>query len=402
MKRHKDSDDTNTSSKTKRRRLIMDKTTTTTTTTTTSAVANEYWGALGDDFQWYDRLDLWSSTRRILGKTAHIGYFSDAENASKVTTEVIRRLSHWSYETLLTARYQLFDAHNHFARNHGGIVVGTNGRVYIEDDLKYKCAGGRKAEGRYGEMLPAFIHKMVLECLKRLGKEKLSKAVIYDLGAGLGNVGAQFAHEIDGCRVVGIENEYNLVRCARKYLSYLEDLEDFQRCAAEKPFERLEYYYGDFFQQSLRDATIVVANNVAFPDKVNERLFYKLARETKPGTIVILTGDMPYANRMSKECRKDGRSATFARRHPDHPALSFNWTCVEPKQKPSTAGLGLKYKGMEEETVMDDEEDDDRFVDRDADELYELFTDVHSVLENRKWVSWGGGKVRKFYIMEHI
>ena len=223
-------------------------------------------------------------------------------------------------------------------------------------------------------MLPAFIHKMVLECLKRLGKEKLSKAVIYDLGAGLGNVGAQFAHEIDGCRVVGIENEYNLVRCARKYLSYLEDLEDFQRCAAEKPFERLEYYYGDFFQHSLRDATIVVANNVAFPDKVNERLFYKLARETKPGTIVILTGDMPYANKMSEECRKDGRSATFARRHPDHPALSFNWTCVEPKQKPSTAGLGLKYKGMEEETVMDDEEDDDRFVDRDADELYELFT----------------------------
>ena len=28
--------------------------------------------------------------------------------------------------------------------------MGTNGRVYIEDDLKYKCAGGRKAEGRYG------------------------------------------------------------------------------------------------------------------------------------------------------------------------------------------------------------------------------------------------------------
>ena len=51
--------------------------------------------------------------------------------------------------------------------------------------------------------------------------------------------------------------------------------------------------------------------------------------------------------------------------------------------KPSTAGLGLKYKGMEEETVMDDEEDDDRFVDRDADELYELFTDVHSVGESK-------------------
>ena len=127
MKRHKDSDDTTTSSKMKRRRLIMDKTTTTTTTTTTTstAAADEYWGVLGEDFQWYDRLDLWSSTRQILGQTAHLGYFRDAENASKVTTEVNRRLLHWSYEMLLTARYQLFDAHNHFARNHGGIVVGT-------------------------------------------------------------------------------------------------------------------------------------------------------------------------------------------------------------------------------------------------------------------------------------
>ena len=253
-------------------------------------------------------------------------------------------------------------------------------------------------------MLPPFIHKMVLECLKRLGRDKLSEAVIYDLGAGLGNVGAQFAHEIDDCRVRCIENEYNLVRCARKYLSYLEDLEDFQRCAAEKPFERLEYYYGDFFQHSLRDATIVVANNVAFPDEVNERLFYKLARETAPGTIVILTGDMPYANKMSEECRKDGRSATFARRHPDHPALSFHWTCIEPKAKPSTSGLGLMYKGMENlaDTQVPDEENYSHFIDRNADELYKVFTDINGVLENRKWVSWGGGKVRKYYIMEHI
>ena len=73
----------------------------------------------------------------------------------------------------------------------------------------------------------------------------------------------------------------------------------------------------------------MVANNVAFPDKVNERLFYKLARETKPGTIVILTGDMPYANKMSENVVRTVVPPR-SRRHPDHPALSFNWTCVEP------------------------------------------------------------------------
>jgi hypothetical protein len=190
----------------KSKKMLFSKTTTTTTTTTSTkntTAANEYWGLLGEDFQWYDRLSLWSCTLNILGKPAHLGYFREIQSASKVIIEVNRRVSNWTYKNLLTARYQLFDAHNHFARRHGGIIVGTNGRVYIKGDLRYSCAGGRQAEGRYGEMLPAFIHKMILECHERLGKDKLSKATIYDLGAGMFNVGAQFAHEIDGCRVVG-------------------------------------------------------------------------------------------------------------------------------------------------------------------------------------------------------
>ena len=120
-----DNRDTTTTNKTKRRRLIVDSTNKASTSSSEiTSAADEYWGALGEDFQWYDRLDLWSSTRQILGKTAHLGYFRDAANAIKVTSEVNRRISSWSYETLLTARYQLFDAHNHFARKHGNIVVG--------------------------------------------------------------------------------------------------------------------------------------------------------------------------------------------------------------------------------------------------------------------------------------
>jgi len=184
----------------------------------------------------------------------------------------------------------------------------------------------------------------------------------------------------------------------------LEDLEDFEECAAEKPFERMEYYYGDFFQHNLRDATIVVANNIAFPDVVNERLFRKLADEMKQGAIVILTGDMPYANKMSAACLRDGRSKTFRRRHPDHPALKFHWTCVKPKKKPDREGLGCMSKEYENLGVVhvEDDDDDERFVDHDADELYKLFTGIEDELENRKWVSWGGGQARKFFILQRV
>ena len=32
----------------------------------------------------------------------------------------------------------------------------------------------------------------------------------------------------------------------------------------------------------------------------------------------------------------------------------------------------------------------------------DVFTNIEEVLSNRKWVSWGGGHMRKFYILERV
>jgi len=109
---------------------------------------------------------------------------------------------------------------------------------------------------------------------------------------------------------------------------------------------------------------------------------------------------------MSAACRADGRSKAFARRHPAHPALSFHWTVVEPNPPPATLGLGLAYADDLERIKCRDlrtlEPDDDGHVECDNDDIAELFTSPQEALERRKWVSWGGGKTRPFYVYERV
>eukprot|EP00940_MAST-03C_sp_MAST-3C-sp2_P000661 g661.t1 len=361
--------------------------------------------------RYYNELRLWSSTVTADGcGLINLGYFRRSEDAYRVRWKLRgeTRESKWTRDHVLTGRYTLFEAHHRLGRHRAGITIGSNGRVFMQGEMHYKCPGGRKKSGRYGEMLPPFVHVIIRHLVRRMGLKALSRATIYDLGSGLGNVAAQIVHEIDGCRVIGIENAYDLVECAKLYMSYVSDLHytTDRRAFATNPLERLKYLYGDFFSYNLSDANVILVNNIAFPDAVNERLLRKIARETKEGCLVVLTHDIPYANKMSDACRNDGRSEAFARRHPYHPALSFHWSVVEPNPPPKVVGLGLMYAKdvalYRQNEVRSPSPDDDGFVQYKNEDVCELFMKTEEALEKRRWVSWGGGKTRAFYIYERV
>eukprot|EP00750_Incisomonas_marina_P008950 INCI1575.2.p1 GENE.INCI1575.2~~INCI1575.2.p1 ORF type:complete len:1087 (-),score=208.12 INCI1575.2:728-3706(-) len=116
-------------------------------------------------------------------------------------------------------RYAWFVTHHTIARRKMHLKITMSGRVRDKDNhTLYQC-GGQRQTRTYGEVLPPFVHRIVVHLRKMFGNN-LCGRYIYDLGSGLGHVLAQLAYETDAV-VVGVEREIVLHHRSREYLAQM-------------------------------------------------------------------------------------------------------------------------------------------------------------------------------------
>jgi len=112
------------------------------------------------------------------------------------------------------------------------------------------------------------------------------------------------------------------------------------------PYVRSSNQFADMFRVDISNADVVFVNNVAFDESLNGKLLRKLHLNTRPGTVVVALADIPHIN-----------SQRLLLRRPNDPACFFTHKVIE-------AGDGFH--------------------------------------EEERWVSWGSGRPRNYFVYQHI
>ena len=137
---------------------------------------------------------------------------------------------------------------------------------------------------QYGEILPESI-KILFEVFSKyapLTKITMANKNFYDLGCGIGKVAIGFSYLNQYLKSTGIEIVPERVKKANEALSRIRD---------DSIKKRVELLCLSLLDDTLHyyDACWIYVSNIYFPHEMNIKIFDKLSKELKIGSVVICT-----------------------------------------------------------------------------------------------------------------